>query len=501
MARYGRGQVPGISRGPRSRFASATRWFGVAIVVLVLASPFHLAAGSVPSPGSSTGPNATRDSVPQNSSPIRHVVVIMKENHAYDNLYGTYCPVTGPFCNDTGNGIPAGTCVPMHPTNLSAGCVTPFNLTKYQMIGGYLPHLWSSSHAAWNNGSMNGYWAAEGSRNLTFGHYNGSTTPFYWDLAEEYATGDNFFSSTLSYSLPNHWYLMAASSPSAMEYYYGAHLAHTHLHAYLNQANQTPSIQDLLANHPGVSWNYYDWSLPPYQSAINQWIGGTDSAYDLWNPLAAQHQSYSTGNASHFVNRSQFFSDAVHGALPNISWLIPPYNDSDHPGANLVTGSAWTASVLDAIEASPDWNSTAVFLTWDEYGGWYDHVDPPSFGSNWGYGFRVPLIVISPYAKENQIVHDFGSFDSILQFMEWRWGLGCLNALDCNSSRLGTFFDFHQAPRAPIYFSTSMRNTRYPMLLQSPLKGVGSPSTSGFDPTGWEAVYHADADPWSPSSD
>ena len=493
--------ILGIGRRRRRLVRAASRWLGLAVILLALASPLHpwVAPAYAAAPHGEWHPG--RDTVAQNHNPIQHVVIVMKENHTWDNLFAAYCMKVGRYCSDTGNGIPPKTCIPIHPSNPSSGCEVPFNLSKYQMRGGFLPHLWDNSHNAYANGSMNGWWGAEGDRNMTFGHYNASTVPFYWDLAEEYASGDNFFSSTLSYSLPNHWYLMAASSPPAMEYYFGAHLSHTHLHTYLNQANQTRSVQDLLANHPNVTWKYYDWSLPPYQQAINAWTGGTGSAYDLWNPLAAQHESYTASYTAHYENRTSFFTDALNGTLPNVTWLIPPYNESDHPGASLTTGSAWTASVIDALEASPEWNSTAIFLTWDEYGGWYDHVAPPSFGSNWGYGFRVPLLVISPYAKENQIVHEFGSFDSILQFVEWRFGLGCLNALDCNSTRLSSFFDFHQAPRAPIIFSTNMATIRYPVPLQNASTGAPPLYLGSYTPASWQALYNADQDPWAPAVD
>jgi len=113
----------------------------------------------------------------------------------------------------------------------------------------------------------------------------------------------------------------------------------------------------------------------------------------------------------------------------------------------------------------------------------------------------VPLLVIRHYAKENQIVHQFGSFDSILQFMEWRFGLGCLHALDCNSTRLDQYFNFSQSPRAPIYFSTNMATTRYPMPLQNDSVGAPPEDPEAYQPSIWQSVYDADQDPYTPAVD
>jgi phospholipase C len=393
---------------------------------------------------------------------VSHIVFLLQENHAFDNLFGTYCPVTGPYCKSVPNGIPSGTCVPLNPKQAHGRCVVPYNFPAANLTSPDMPHDWNSTHLAYNGGAMNGFYKAELYRNETFGHYNGTTAPVYWDLAEQYALGDNFFSSAMSYSLPNHWFLVSAKPPAItlkqMPEYDSAKVKTT----YLAQANGTPTIAAELANS-SVSWNYFDYALPSYSSAITASPPG--DAYDFWNPLAAQQQSYAASMSSHFVPRTQFFSDAANGTLPDISWVIPSLNDSDHPTQNLTTGQSWVASVVDAVEASPEWNSTVLFVSWDEYGGFYDHVTPPSI-SNIGDGFRVPLLAIGPYVRQGYLDHREMSFSSILHLIELRFGLPCLGQADCRATLPLDLFNFGHAPRAPIQFH-AWANSTYPMPLQS----------------------------------
>jgi phospholipase C len=406
------------------------------------------------------------------ASPIQHIVVLMMENHAYDNYFGVYCPTTGPYCSNTSVGIPAGVCLPNSMTNASRGCTAPYPepmSAVYVSNGG--GHDWEKSQASDNHGLMNGFVAAEGPSSI--GYYNGTTLPFYWDLAEQYALSDSFFSSTLTYSLPNHWYLVAGQAPAGIE---GAVTPLAQLtgkklvqadHTYLNQANTTPTIIDELLNHPSVSWKYYDYPLRTYANAIkvpDDFKRG--SAYNYWNPLAAKFQDYQTNISSGFVPNNDFFYDAANGSLPNISWVIPNQY-SDHPPANLSRGESFVSSVVDAVESSPEWNTTALFVTYDEFGGYYDNVAPPVV-DGYGYGFRVPMILISPYARENYIYGGLNlSFDSLLAYEESTFGLGCLTARDCNANLPTAMFNFSAPPRAPMLFSTDWKDWSYPMPLEN----------------------------------
>jgi phospholipase C len=135
--------------------------------------------------------------------------------------------------------------------------------------------------------------------------------------------------------------------------------------------------------------------------------------------------------------------DISAGALPSVTWITPRFELSNHPGTNFCYGENWASGVVDAIMRSPSWSSTAIFLTWDEWGGFYDHVRPPK-ADRFGLGFRVPLIVMSPYSRTGFIDHRPGEFASVLRFIEDNWGLRPLTARDRAAGNLSWDFDFHR---------------------------------------------------------
>ncbi|MCI4354414.1 MAG: hypothetical protein L3K06_03510, partial [Thermoplasmata archaeon] len=242
-----------------SRPGYGQRWstVGIAVAALVLVSPYVPALPPHPGTPMIFGPSSTH---------LKHLITVVMENRDYDNYFGTYCLVVGAFCTTTGNGIPTGTCIPVNPQNTSLGCVAPFNYSHQQYLYPDIPHDWLSGRIAMDNGSMDGFYVAEGGAPSAFGHYNGSTIPIYWDMAEEYATSDNTFAGNLSYSLPNHWDLVAGAAPAAS---YDTWVSlKPDQQSYLNQSDQMTTIQDLLNRSP-VSWKYYDWSLYGYSKAVN----------------------------------------------------------------------------------------------------------------------------------------------------------------------------------------------------------------------------------------
>jgi phospholipase C len=410
-------------------------------------------------------------------SHIDHIIFVVLENHAYDNYFGDYCPTTSSLCPYAANAIPQGTCVPYNPANPTGPCITPWNFTEANWtVNGIMPHGASASAAAWNHGAMNGFYKAESSGLNPFGHYNGTTAPIVWDLAEEYALGTNFFSSVLSYSLPNHWHIVAGQAPQVVfDNYTECKLALCNVnktlvvdHTYLTQANQTKSVEDLLLGSP-ISWKYYDFTLGNYSSAIKINMNAAKSkilsvgkAYNLYNPQAAKAESYNASFVNHYVLNTQFYADASAGTLPNVAWVIPPGQDSDHPPDNSTVAQGWLASVVDAVEASPEWNSTALYITWDDFGGFYDHVDPPKFHGQ-QLGFRVPLLQISAWTRPGFVSDQMGFFESILHLMEWRFGLGCIGLLDCNAPLPLWGFDWNlKAPNPPMMFPTNITSASYP---------------------------------------
>jgi phospholipase C len=406
---------------------------------------------------------------------VDHIVFVVLENHAYDNYFGTYCLERSALCPEAASGIPRGTCVPYSPLDPFGPCIRPWNFTaRNWTLYSHLPHSYNVSHAAWNNGAMNDFYSAEGSGLDPFGHFNGTTAPIYWDLAEEYGLSDSFFSSILSYSLPNHWHIVAGQAPRVI-------VANGTLgcptcpgktvlerdHTYLNESNHTESIEDLLM-HSSVSWKYYDYELGSYARAIDirlnettNRIISTGTAYNIWNPEAAKAESYNASFVNHFAVNSQFYADAQSGNLPSISWVIPSGQDSDHPTKNSTLAQSWVASLVDAVESSPEWKSTAIYVTWDDYGGFYDNVAPPSFEGQ-QLGFRVPLLEISPYTPAGTVSHSFAFFESVLHLMEWRFDLGCISVLDCNAPLPIFGFDWNSPPRAPEMFPTNFTEAHYP---------------------------------------
>jgi phospholipase C len=399
--------------------------------------------------------DSTNAGPPSFLTKIDHVVILVMENHAYDSMFGTYCGATSSICPNVGLGIPPGTCIPLYPTNASGPCVQPFNFTANNLsLASNLPHGFPASTGSYDNGTNNNFYLAEKSGLNPFGHYTGATIPVSWDLAEEYGLDDHFFSGTLSYSEPNHWDLMAGTAPAvSIDSGLGATGDPTGplngtSETYLNESNATASVQNELLSHPSISWTYFDYGLPPYQTAIHGDAGGDHiGAYDYWNPLGGAAISYTAPLASHYVNRSQFFVNALAGDLPDISWLIPSWNASDHPPESMAAGETFISQVVDSVGAGPDWNTTAIFVTWDEYGGFWDQVVPPSNG-DFGYGFRVPLLVVSPYTPAGTMGNGQDeSFMSLLHLVEWRFGLGCLGPMDCNAPLPTDMFNFNSTKR------------------------------------------------------
>jgi phospholipase C len=378
-------------------------------------------------------------------NPIKHVIIIMQENHTFDNYFGAY---------PGANGIPKNVCMPLDPDHADHNCIRPFlstNLSPLDMSHGYL-----SSKIANDNGKMDGFMLAESENNNTMLYYGNKTIPYYWDLAQHYVLADNFFSSAQSYSLPNHWYAIAGQAPTVSTYY-GLTQKPDNATAdekriakeYLLEANRISTVADLFINHninaTSITWKYYYHQIPigGYEEAIRR-----GDAYDYWNPFAAKASSYTKESASHFATRDQIFSDLKNGALPEVSWVIPRDNQSEHPPHNIISGMNWVAYVVDSIMQSPYWDSTAIIVTWDDYGGFYDHVQPPSI-DKYGLGFRVPAIIISPYAKPGYIDHTQYQFESILKFIEWRFNMPSLTDRDENANAIINAFDFKQKPNPP----------------------------------------------------
>jgi phospholipase C len=343
------------------------------------------------------------------ATPIKHIIYVIQENHSFDNYFGTYPGASG---------FPAGTKLPEQPG--AQPTLAPFHLTS---LSTDLPHSREVALKAYDGGKMDGFVWAERSRD-TMGYYDASDLPNYWTYARDFVLMDAFFSSLMGPSLPNHLYSVAAQSGGLVKNMTEAPAAGFNF----------PTLATLLARSK-VTWKYYDGKPDP-------------RAFSLWNPLPG-FKEFRDNQAlmEHLVGTDQFFADLRHGTLPQVSWVVPSALESEHPPQNLQLGMWYVTSLINAVMRSPYWDETAIFLTWDDYGGFYDHVPPPQT-DQYGLGPRVPAIVISPYAKRGFIDHTQYDLTSVLRFVEDRFGLEPLTERDRKADGMLAAFDFSQAPRA-----------------------------------------------------
>jgi phospholipase C len=290
-----------------------------------------------------------------------------------------------------------------------------------------------------------------------YGFVPRSQTQPYWQMAQQYAFADRMFQTNEGPSYPAHQYiisgtslmttsspLLAADNPAAPG---GGTTAGcdsppgttvTLIDPVTGDESQRaapcsehPVLFDLLDAH-GISWRYYQ--------------AGTGAG--LWNAAdAIQHIRSGADYANVITPNTTILSDIQSGKLPQVSWVMPTAAASDHAKSTDGTGPAWVASVVNAIGASQYWSDTAIFVTWDDWGGWFDHVKPQQFNA-YELGFRVPLIVISPYARPGYVSHVQHEFGSILKFTETTFGLGTLGYTDARADDLSDCFNFSQNPLA-----------------------------------------------------
>jgi phospholipase C len=387
---------------------------------------------------------------------IQHVVMIMQENRSFDSYFGTY---------PGANRIPAGVCVP-----LGRGCVAPFHNPSDRNSGG--PHGDKSAVKDINGGLMNGF-AKTCSCSEVMGYHDAREIPNYWTYAKNFVLQDNMFESVASGSLAEHLDLVSGWSAecktenpmqcsSTLQPEESGPYAWTDITYLLDRSN--------------VSWSYYIFKGTEPDCESDEAVtckpvkqGPTTGG--IWNPLRRFTDVKQDGQSSNIRSLTSFY-EAVHQrtecGLSNVSWVVPNYPVSEHPPALISEGQAYVTTLINSIMRSPCWDTTAIFLSWDDWGGLYDHVVPPNIDQN-GYGLRVPGVVISPYAKKGYIDHQQLSHDAYLKFIEEDFLKNArLNpATDGRpdarpnvreeASGLGDLvndFDFNQSPRPPLLLST-----------------------------------------------
>lgn len=403
------------------------------------------------------------------SRKIQHVVIIVQENRSTDNLF---------------HGLPNADIADYGLD--SAGRRIP--LTSVSLKGGYdLDHSHLAFIQEYHTGRMNGgntiacLAGPACPLNGAFRYVNPEEVKPYFQLAEQYTFADRMFQTNQGPSFPAHQFIIAGTSaPTADSDLFVA----TNVNgpvlpgsgSFIESGCTGPTGQSVSLISPDggirgsippcfehstlmdlleprkISWRYYT----------------TNSSWEntLWTaPDAIRHIRFGPEWARVIPSPTQVLIDVAAGQLPAVSWVIPTGQNSDHAGVNEGTGPSWVAAVVNAIGNSAYWSDTAIFITWDDWGGWYDHVTPPIYNF-YEYGFRVPLIVVSPYAKANYVSHKMHDFGSILRFIEENFYLPTLGYADSRGDDLSDCFDYNQVPttfqtiEAPLdenYFLTDQR--------------------------------------------
>ncbi len=388
-----------------------------------------LAAAALPPAAAAAGHRPT--------TPIHHFVTILQENHTYDNYFGTY---------PRGDGLPASTCVPVDPKHPAKGCIRPFHIGDNGILPRDLDHSSATYELQDDGGRLDGFVHALDLRNedgrLAMGYRDGSDIPYYWNLADEYTLYDHFFSSAGTGSFLNHIYWVSGSAAGGYDSFPA------------NGYRNLTTIFDRL-DAAGVSWKFYVQNYEPrlnYRTVRD--FPGNRSSQVIWVPLLSIPRFLDNPKLrSHIVNLDQYYVDLHNGTLPAVSYIAPS-GPSEHPPSNLASGQAFVRSLINALIASPEWKSSAFLLAYDDWGGWYDHVKPPKV-DRYGYGFRVPAILVSPYSRR-EVDHTQLDFTSILRFIEDNWRLKPLASRDAKANSIATGFDFSKPPR-PAAFTSATR--------------------------------------------
>jgi phospholipase C len=471
----------------------------IRVVAVAFLAPLALLATAVASPSGrrQVHGQVRRQVTEAGIHKIRHVVVVMQENRSFDSYFGTFPGADGVpgLAGNPGQ-------VPCIPDPLHGGCDTPFHDLNNQDSAG--PHGTSAALSDMNCAQpakrigcqMNGFLGqAEQALSCTgnrpncssckknsasacldaVGYHDGADIRNYWRYAQDFVLQDHMFEPNASWSLPAHLFMVSewsafcfnpmipASCHNALEHPtrgYGPPPAGALRYAWTDLT--------YLLHKDHVSWRYYiDAGTQPDCSIASETtcppVQQSAATPGIWNPLPSFTDVAQDHQRGNIQSLNSFFKAARDGTLPAVAWIIPNDRVSEHPPNLVTSGQTYVTRLVNAIMGSPDWKSTAIFIAWDDWGGFYDHLVPPTVDQN-GYGLRVPAIVISPYAKRGYIDHQTLSFDAYSKFIED----DLLNGQRLNpatdgrpdprpdvretSPLLGNLvsdFNFNQPPRAP----------------------------------------------------
>jgi phospholipase C len=385
------------------------------------------------------------DSVPHAGVPvgvdtlpeIEHIVVLMLENHSYDNVLGMLGRGKGQTTRGDGftiarDGLPAN--LNPYPNGKP---LRAFRMPTTCQPDGAPSQEWEQSHIQYDGGRNDGF-VVSNSGPVAMGYWTGQDLPFTYDLAGQFPIGDRWFCSALAQTDPNRRFLIAGTA-SGMTDDIGGAPGNLIPDASLPAPTNGTIFERLSA--AGISWTDYCESWP------------TGSTIELYPTVDAAF------SATNVKNISQFFTDAAAGNLPSVSLLDPNYStQSQEDPQNIVVGEAFLESVVRAVGSSPDWLRTMLIINYDEHGGYYDHVPPPPalapdsippmvqpgeqiYDGFARYGFRVPSVVVSPYAKRGHVSHTVYDHTSILALIERKWNLPAMTYRDANANDLSDFLD------------------------------------------------------------
>jgi phospholipase C len=381
--------------------------------------------GSLPHPALASG----TDTLPR----IQHVVVLMMENHSYDNLFGMLGRIPGERPRGDGfriasDGYPANSNPRANGEPLRA-----FHMPDTCQLPSQPSQEWVACHQQYAGGRNNGF-VTSPSGEVAMGYWDQYDVPFTYSLAKEFPIGDRWFCSVLGQTYPNRRFLIAGTAEGMVD---------DNQIALLGEPAQNGTIFNQLTSH-GISWKDYYAEYPNQTGATPNLYAANDFP---WQP---------TNGAS----LGQFYADAANGSLPSFSLVEPNYSVSSQENPqNIIRGEALISQVVRAIGHSPKWRQTALIITYDEHGGYYDHVPPPAalapdsvapvppqpgdstYDGFRRYGFRVPSVLVSAYAKRRHVSHTVYDHTSVLAFVERKWNLPALTLRDANANDLTDFFD------------------------------------------------------------
>lgn len=361
------------------------------------------------------------------ATPIKHFIVVMQNNHSFDNYFGTY---------PGADGLPPETCIPVEPTNAnSKDCVQPFHLGDRPIED--LDHSSMTFLNQYNQGRMDGFVYALDQLNqdgtLSMGHYDDRDLPYYWNLADQYVLFDRFFSSAHGGSVWNRMYAIAAVPG--------------------NFQNRIPpkGFEDITTifdelQERGITWKFYVNNYVPNLNYRNLLEGELLAPQVQWMPLLSIDRFIDDPQlSSRIVDLKEYYHDLDSGTLPSVAYVLI-LGASEHPLSSLKAGQNAVRTMLQALMSSEYWSDSAFILTYDDWGGWYDHVPPPQI-DRYGYGFRVPTLLVSPYAKQGFIDSTVLDFTSLLKFIEENWGIPPLASRDASANGIENAFDFSSPTR------------------------------------------------------